>query len=329
METIFLQNHEDRLNLDDGQLIQTRRQTVIGQYPIRAVDQILVHGNPQITTQAIKECLKEGIRIDYFSIRGEFLGSLEPERPQNLSRRLAQYRLYFAPPRRLNWAKALLQLKIQSEIVELRRLREQKVDLPLRAVRKELTARLRQTADAAGLPELLGIEGCCARLYYQMFPYILPPSLPWNGRHSHPAADGINALLSLIYSVTAREIRAELAKHGLDPHCGFLHEPGASGLTYDLLEPLRAVFCDHLALRIARRDPEICLRATPVSSGGVILGRDGCDHVCRRVRSALDIRHARQQFTPREQFRRLISATTDALDRDADTPDFHNICPER
>ena len=138
-----------------------------------------------------------------------------------------------------------------------------------------------------------------------------------------------STLFSLVYSVAAREIRGELAKHGLDPHCGFRHESGASGLTCDLLEPMRALFCDHLALRIARRDPEICLRATAVSSGGVILGRDGCDHVCRCVRSALDIRRARQLFTPREQIRRLISAVTDALNRDAASLDLQSFCPER
>ena len=329
METIFLQNHEDRLNLQDGQLVQSRHQVVIGEYPLRATRQISVHGNSQITTQAVKACLAEGIRIEYFDVYGRFLGSLEPDRPRNHSRRLAQYRLYFDPRRRLNWAKTLLLLKIQTELVELRRLHEQNIDFPLQTFRREMNARYRQIDTAADLPELLGIEGCCAKTYYGAFSYVLPVELPWNGRHGHPAPDGINALLSLIYSVTAREIRTELPRHGLDPHCGFLHEPGNSGLTSDLLEPMRATFCDHLALRIARKDPEICRRATPLPSGGVILGRTGCGRVCSLVRAALDIRHARQRFTPREQFRNILSAAADALDRNADAPDFRAILPER
>ena len=72
---------------------------------------------------------------------------------------------------------------------------------------------------------------------------------PWHGRTYHPAEAGINELMSFVYGCTATQIRLNIEAFALDPHCGFLHEPGygAGDLTYDLLGVVRAVFCDHIS----------------------------------------------------------------------------------
>ena len=107
-------------------------------YPICAVDSIQIYSNAQLTTQVIKECLKEGVTINYFNSVGKYLGKLESEYPKNTMRRLQQYQLYWNNDLRLIWAKQLIKAKIQSELIEIRRLSQYDVKFPFKEMRKEL-----------------------------------------------------------------------------------------------------------------------------------------------------------------------------------------------
>ena len=255
MKTIFLQKSTEKLNLNDGQLVRSEGNVIVGSYPILTVDQVLVYGNGQITTQALKACLHEGIRVLYFNVYGKFLGRLEPDYPKNIHRRLNQYKLYWSPEQRLMWGKSLIQAKVQGQLVELRRMYERKVDFPYHKTRCDLREAQKKIGYAQNIPELLGAEGHCSRIYFNTFSYAMPEGFAWHGRSYFPPADIENHVLSLLYGCCANEIRHLCEHHGLDPHCGFLHEPGynGAGIVYDLLEVVRAVLCDNYAFFIFQK----------------------------------------------------------------------------
>ena len=60
----------------------------------------------------------------------------------------------------------------------------------------------------------------------------------------------MNALLSFVYVLLARECASALESVGLDPYVGFLHtdRPGRASLAMDLLEELRAPVADRFVL---------------------------------------------------------------------------------
>ena len=74
---------------------------------------------------------------------------------------------------------------------------------------------------------------------------------PWRSTlddHSTPrgAVTPGNALLNYLYGVLASEVTIALHTFGLDPSLGILHtdKDNRSSLTYDLMEPLRAICVD-------------------------------------------------------------------------------------
>ncbi len=78
---------------------------------------------------------------------------------------------------------------------------------------------------------------------------------PWltfdfSRRNRRPPRDPVNALLSLAYSVLAKELMITCALVGLDPYLGFYHQPryGRPALALDLMEPFRPLIADSAVL---------------------------------------------------------------------------------
>ena len=331
MDIIYLQKSTDRLNLKEGQLIHTSEGEEQERYPICGTELIQVYGNGQITTQAIKECLKEGVRINYFSSHGKYLGRLEPGYPKNIRRRLNQYGLYFDIDRRLTFCRALIYGKLAGALVELRRLREKGYKIPEKELRHSLRKWQNAALSAKNLESLLGIEGQSARTYYSIFHHVLPSGLEWHGRSYHPAKDGINHILSYVYSLTAGKIREELEKRSLDPWCSYLHEPdyGRGGLSYDLLELFRATFCDNLVIRTLERNERASdyLRHT---DSNTYLPDWLCDCFEKSFAHELGIRHGYQKVTPLEQIRQTVQLFTESLSCERlETEYILSLHPER
>ena len=65
----------------------------------------------------------------------------------------------------------------------------------------------------------------------------------------------MNALLSFLYAMLAHDARSACEACGLDPAVGFLHRdrPGRPSLALDLMEELRSVLCDRVALTLVNR----------------------------------------------------------------------------
>ena len=91
-----------------------------------------------------------------------------------------------------------------------------------------------------------------------MFDRLIRPAddaFRFRGRSRRPPLDRTNALLSFLYAMLGHDCRSALEAHGLDPQVGFLHtdRPGRAGLALDLMEELRPVLADRLALSLINR----------------------------------------------------------------------------
>jgi len=69
-------------------------------------------------------------------------------------------------------------------------------------------------------------------------------------RNRRPPRDPVNALLSLAYSLLAKDLMIVCGTVGLDPYLGFLHQPryGRASLALDLMEPFRPLIADSIVL---------------------------------------------------------------------------------
>jgi CRISPR-associated protein Cas1 len=120
-------------------------------------------------------------------------------------------------------------------------------------------ARLIETVQQTpSLDEIRGHEGDAARVYFSVFDQLITTSKEdffFRVRSRRPPLDNMNALLSFVYTLLKHDVTAALEAVGLDPAVGYLHRdrPGRPGLGLDLVEELRPVVADRLALSLVNR----------------------------------------------------------------------------
>jgi CRISPR-associated protein Cas1 len=213
--------------------------------------QVCLMGNIQMSTQAIQECCRRGLPVVFMSSGGWFYGMTSGPMSRNATLRLLQYEHYRDPASSLRFSRAFISGKIRNCRTLLRRNAEQ--------LDPEILSRLKESAESAEsatcVESLLGIEGYAARIYFQAFSSMLKSTGPgasfsFEGRNRRPPRDPVNALLSLAYSLLAKEFVVVLAGIGFDPYLGFLHQPkpGKPCLALDLMEEFRPLVCDSIVL---------------------------------------------------------------------------------
>ncbi len=122
------------------------------------------------------------------------------------------------------------------------------------------------------------MEGEAAALYFSVFDHLIRSSdqeFRWKGRSRRPPLDPINAVLSFLYTLLTHDCRSACEAVGLDPAVGFLlrDRPGRPSLALDLMEELRPVLVDRLALSLVNRHQ---LRSTDFEArdGGAVMLSD-------------------------------------------------------
>ncbi len=103
------------------------------------------------------------------------------------------------------------------------------------------------------------------------------PALRFRGRSRRPPRDAINALLSFLYTLLTHDCRSAAESVGLDPAVGFLHRdrPGRPSLALDLMEELRPVLADRLALSLVNRRQIGPGQVEARDGGAVLLTEEG------------------------------------------------------
>lgn len=106
----------------------------------------------------------------------------------------------------------------------------------------------------------------------------------------------MNAVLSFLYVLLARDARAACEVHGLDPQMGFLHRdrPGRMSLALDLMEETRAALADRVALSLINRRQLAPADFRVEETGAVLLNDRGRETVLRayQERKKTELHHA-------------------------------------
>ncbi|HOR26080.1 MAG TPA: CRISPR-associated endonuclease Cas1 [Opitutaceae bacterium] len=253
-EVLVVQTAGAQIGQRGGEFTVSLKTETIRKLPVHQLRAIYVFGAVQLTAQAVQTALEEEIDVAYFSPSGRFLGLLRGLPASGIDARLGQYRHFGETFFRLHLAREVIRAKIHNQRVMLMRNGEVP-DIVLSQL-----ARIRDsTAEASSLSELLGIEGTAANLYFQQFASMLKTGESWKfdfaGRNRRPPRDPINALLSLGYSVLAKEIAGVCHAVGLDPFYGFMHQPryGRPALALDLMEEFRPLVADSVAISLVNR----------------------------------------------------------------------------
>jgi CRISPR-associated protein Cas1 len=239
-----------------GEVLQVKEKESLRQeLRIGELCQLNLMGNIQITTQAVQSLCEAEVPVCYFSQGGWFYGIVTGLSTKNVFLRQKQFRLAEAEWFCLRLARRLVAGKIRNHRTMLLRNHLEPGENSLRGM-KEMAARA-ESAD--NLEELLGIEGTAARLYFGEFSGMIKVEteaassgfdFDFNGRNRRPPRDPVNALLSLAYSMLAKDLTIACYAVGFDPMMGFYHQPrfGRPALALDLMEPFRPLIADSAVL---------------------------------------------------------------------------------
>jgi CRISPR-associated protein Cas1 len=263
---------------------------------VRLIDvlHVCAYGNVQVTAQALRALLDCDSAVFHFSYGGWLLGVTTGLPGGNVMLRIRQTTA--AARGDLDAPRRMIAGKIRNCRVLLRRNGGDSVRHTVGQL-----AGLAEAAEAAtSAPELLGIEGTAARLYFEAFPGLVPrarelPGPVFSGlRNRRPPADAVNCLLSFCYGLLTKEIMAACLAVGFDPYVGLFHRPrfGRPALVLDLAEEFRPLLADSTVLTLINNG-EVGRTGFVVRAGAVTLTQDGRRSVIRawERRMETEIRH--------------------------------------
>ena len=312
---------------DKGKLVQ--------EFRINDVSQVNIMGNVQVTTQAIQSLLQAEIPLVYFSYGGWFHGMTQGVGLKNIMWRREQFRCADRPEFCLRFARKLVSAKIQNQRTLLMR---NHIEPPLDAL--QFIKNLQWESERAeSLASLLGIEGLAARVYFEHFDGMIKTNrdsvghskqaqeasnesggnwlrFDFDGRNRRPPRDPVNALLSLGYSLLAKDLTITCAGVGLDPYLGFYHQPrhGRPALALDLMEPFRSLVVDSTVITAINNrmiEPKHFVSA----GDAVALTADGRKAFFRAYEQRMDQLVTHPLFDYRVSYRRMLEIQTRLLAR--------------
>ena len=264
---LYLSTQGLRVGRKDEVLQIKQEKVVLDEVRINDVSHVALFGNIQITTQAIQTLCELEVPVTYFSMGGWFYGLTRGHELKNVFLRIEQFRLARDPATCLRLARQFVQGKIRNHRTMLMR---NHVEAPPATLLK-----LKQYAEAASRAEsiesLLGVEGGAAAAYFEQLggmikltdelddqlPGLEMPSrqaftfnFHFNGRNRRPPTDPVNAMLSLAYSLLAKDCLLAALAVGFDPYVGFYHQPrfGRPALALDLMEEFRPLVAESAVL---------------------------------------------------------------------------------
>jgi CRISP-associated protein Cas1 len=265
LNMIYVTSEDAWLRKDGANLVVEVDGAERGRAPLHMLQGIVSFGRAGASPALLAACAEAGITISYLEPNGRFLARVEGRRTGNVLLRRAQFIASGDPAWALPIVRGIVAAKTANQRTVLRRALRDHGDGMIAAAREvlngadiRLTDAARRTLVASSVDALRGIEGESALVYFGVFDHLVrteDKAFRFGGRSRRPPLDRMNALLSFLYAMLGHDCRSALETYGLDPQVGFLHadRPGRASLALDLMEELRPVLADRLALSLVNR----------------------------------------------------------------------------
>ena len=262
LNTLFITTQGARLG-QDGETVAVRiEQETRLRVPISTLSGIVCFGQVSCSPFLMGMCAERGVALSFLTEQGRFLAKVQGPVSGNVLLRRQQYRLSEEGKTVAAIARAVVLAKVSNcRTVLLRATRERGKDdgvARLDSAALRLKRVLEEVPRAESVDEIRGHEGDAARTYFDAFDDLIladKGQFFFRRRSRRPPLDNMNALLSFLYTLLTHDTVGALETVGLDPAVGYLHRerPGRPSLALDLVEELRPVLADRLALTLVNR----------------------------------------------------------------------------
>jgi CRISP-associated protein Cas1 len=284
LNTLYVTTENAYLRLDHETVkVSVEKETKL-QVPLHHLGGFVFFGDIMVSPALMRRCGEDGRSLVLLDRNGRFKARLEGPVSGNVLLRRAQHDWSNDVAKSLGIAKKVVAGKIQNGRQVLMRAAREAADADdernLREGADALAEALSRIARCHDIDQLRGFEGESARAYFNCFDRMVledRESFRLDGRSRRPPLDPMNALLSFLYSMLTNDCVAAAEGVGLDPQVGFLHvlRPGRPALALDLMEELRPILADRLALTLVNRRQVTAANFDDRPGGAVYLGEEG------------------------------------------------------
>ena len=280
LSTVYVRDHQARVKHRRGSLVVSSPEGN-QRIPLEAIDSLVMLGAAQVTSQALEQCVRRGVRVSALRMGGSVRYIVGGATGGNVHLRTALYRTVVDECRALALSKAIVGAKLQnSRKVVDRWARDEKhpdAARELGARAEQIRSRVPRLVDATSSDQVRGIEGDTARIYFGAIARVVSNSgLGFYARVRRPPRDPINAMLGFCYGLLVTELIGAIESVGLDYQMGFFHRPrsGRPSLALDLAEELRPL-TDRFVVSLVRRCQLNSDSFTTTPGGAVYLSDEG------------------------------------------------------
>lgn len=282
MSNIYVYEQGSIITINENRLIITKVNKEIESIPIELIDGVMIFGNIQVSTQSIHKLLSQGINITYLSKKGYNFGRLENSNKVNIERQRLQFKksedIFYS----LEISKKFIEGKIRNQRTVLLRANKQLKNKEIKEkieLMKRYIAKIEYVDD---IESLMGMEGFCAKIYFDSLNYILNEEYRFKNRSKRPPRDPFNSIISFGYTLLYNEVFNILGSKGLNPYVAFLHKDRNkhAALCSDIMEEFRPILIDTLSIYLLNNDKIIKEDFIfNVKNNSVLLNKDGVSKV--------------------------------------------------
>ena len=254
MPTLYLIEQDARVNLEGERLLVTAGEQQAISVPLGKLDDVLVYGAINLSTQVLKKLLDRGIEVSFLTIYGRYHGRLVGPVAPHAALRRQQYQRAEQAAWVLQQARAHVLGKLRNARAVLQRLARGRSSPPAEVIQAvdRLGRHLHRINSARDVPRLLGAEGVATARYFKGLGALIAPPWSFERRVRRPPSDPVNVLLSFGYTLLTHKVLGAVQAVGLDPYIGSLHaiDYKRPSLALDLVEEFRPFLVDALVVRI-------------------------------------------------------------------------------
>lgn len=280
---LYITSPEAYLSLDGENIVIKKDEHTSTRIPLHNIENIVCFNWQGASPALMGACAERNIGLAFLTPGGRFQGRVHGKVRGNVLLRKTQYRLSEDEAQSICIAASFLIGKVyNSRKVLERALRDHALLVDKDTLGKAsefLKSTLPALQKCKHISELLAFEGSAAKVYFSVFDQLIlqqKEDFRFEERNRRPPLDNMNSLLSFLYTLLVNECISALEGVGLDPYVGFLHQdrPGRPSLALDLMEELRPVFADRLALSLVNRKQITGKGFTQKESGGILMDDD-------------------------------------------------------
>lgn len=251
--------------------------------PLHNLENIVCFAYQGVSPALMGACAERNIGLTFLDPNGRFRARVSGKTRGNVLLRKKQYRISEDHELRTPIAASFVQGKVYNcrKVLE-RAVRDHAILIDVEAVKKASAAlkdALAAISRCGGVEALMAVEGNAASVYFGVFDHLIlhqKDDFHFGERSRRPPRNAMNALLSFLYALLTNEAVSALETVGLDPYVGFLHadRPGRPSLALDLMEELRPIYADRLALSLVNRKQITAKGFASKESGGIVMDDD-------------------------------------------------------